>query len=331
MTTRLKMSRCVAALLIIAGSDVVFAAKDDLPPIAGTAVVQIHAAQPSPALRGTQILGTAKASSRIVAVGDHGIVMLSDDNGGSFRQARSVPVDTTLTAVAFVDRDNGWAVGHGGVVIHTSDGGEHWTLQRKDLSVDQPLWGVYFKDRQNGWAVGLWSLMLQTKDGGASWQTVKAPVPPGAKKADRNFFSVFGDGKDGIYISCEQGLVLRSADSGQTWSYVETGYQGSFWTGLALPDGTLLVGGLRGNVYRSDDHGANWTHSATDFSNSITGFSAGSHGVVFASALDGVVLESGDDGRTFHGQQRAGRESLTAVTVSASGKTVLFSQSGVLN
>lgn len=332
MICELKVKTVVAAFLALTSSTVALAARDDLPPVSGKAEVKLHAAEPSPSLQTTQMLGSARTTSgRIVAVGDHGVIVLSDDNGASFRQARAVPVDTTLTAVTFADRDNGWAVGHGGVIVHTSDGGEHWTLQRKDLAVDQPLFGVYFKDDRTGWAVGLWSLMLQTKDGGATWQIVNAPIPPGAKKADRNFFSVFGDRKEQIYVSCEQGLVLRSTDGGSTWSYVKTGYEGSLWAGLVLPNsGTILVGGLRGNIYRSDDGGSTWTHSAANFKSSVTDFSAGPNASVVASALDGVVLESRDDGKTFHGTQRAGREPLTAVSVTSSGKPVLFSQAGLL-
>jgi photosystem II stability/assembly factor-like uncharacterized protein len=331
MISELKIKTVAVSFFALMASGFALAAQDDLPPIKGKAEIQIHAAEPSPSLQTTQMLGSARTSSgRIVAVGDHGVVALSDDNGTTFRQARAVPIDTTLTAVSFVDRDNGWAVGHGGAIIHTTDGGEHWALQRKDLSVDQPLFGVYFKDRQNGWAVGLWSLMLQTKDGGSSWEVVKAPIPPGAKKADRNFFSVFGDDKDRIYVSCEQGLVLRSTDGGATWSYVQTGYEGSLWSGLVLPDGAVLVGGLRGNIYRSDDGASTWTHSAVDFKSSVTDFSAGPNGTVFASALDGVVLESHDDGKTFRGTQRTAREPLTAVSVTSGGKPVLFSQAGIL-
>lgn len=331
MISGLKVKTVIAALIILTNSGLAFATQDDLPPISGKAEVQIHAAEPSPSLLTTQMLGSMRTpSGRIVAVGDHGVVALSDDNGASFRQARSVPIDTTLTAVWFSDRDNGWAVGHGGVIIHTSDGGEHWALQRKDLAVDQPLFGVYFKDPENGWAVGLWSLMLRTKDGGSTWQTINAPIPPGAKKADRNLFSVFGDGHDRIYVSCEQGLILRSTDGGESWSYVRTGYEGSLWTGFALPDGALLVGGLRGNIYRSDDGGSTWTHSTTDFKSSVTDFSVGPTGTIFASALDGVVLESRDDGKTFHGTQRTGREPLTAIAVTNGGKPVLFSQAGLV-
>ena len=68
---------------------------------------------------------TARAA---LAVGERGIVLLSDDSGMTWRQAR-VPVSVSLTAVQFVDAEQGWAVGHLGVVLHTEDGGETWHKQ----------------------------------------------------------------------------------------------------------------------------------------------------------------------------------------------------------
>ena len=39
-----------------------------------------------------------------------------------------MPTSVTLTAVRFADAQHGWAVGHGGVILATQDGGEQWTL-----------------------------------------------------------------------------------------------------------------------------------------------------------------------------------------------------------
>ena len=128
------------------------------------------------------ILSSARAGKRIVAVGNHGIVLLSDTDGADFRQAKSVPVRSTLTAVFFVDEKTGWAVGQWGVVLRTDDAGESWTLQRHDTSVDQPLFSVWFRDRQRGYAVGLWSLLIETADGGKTWTQVTLPPPPAGRR-----------------------------------------------------------------------------------------------------------------------------------------------------
>ena len=75
------------------------------------------------------VMAATLAGSRVVAVGDYGGVLLSDD-GKAFRQARVVPTRTVLTSVFFLDAQHGWAAGHDGTVIATVDGGETWRVLR---------------------------------------------------------------------------------------------------------------------------------------------------------------------------------------------------------
>jgi photosystem II stability/assembly factor-like uncharacterized protein len=315
----------MAAAVLIATGGVALAAEQapDVKP-----QLQILSAEHFSAATTAQILAATRVGPRIVAVGDHGVVLLSDDAGRTYRQARTVPVSSTLTAVSFADDRTGWAVGHWGAIVKTTDGGETWTLQRSDTSVDQPLFSVYFKDAREGWAVGLWSLMLHTTDGGTTWSTVKLPPPPGQKKADRNLYAVFADGKGDLFVACEQGRVIRSTDGGSSWTYAETGYAGSFWTGVALRDGVLLVGGLRGTIYRSTDGGGAWQRAQTSFRSSVTDIVQGADRRVVAVGLDGVSLESRDEGVSFTGQQRPDRTALTAVVDVGTGAPVLFSTNG---
>ncbi len=70
----------------------------------------------------------ARAGKRLVAAGERGQVIYSDDCAVHWRQA-AVPVGVTLTALQFVDDRLGWAVGHGGVVLVTRDGGATWRRQ----------------------------------------------------------------------------------------------------------------------------------------------------------------------------------------------------------
>jgi len=290
--------------------------------------LKLQPAEPTSAATRAMMLSAARAGRRLVAVGDHGIVLLSDDDGASFRQARSVPVRSTLTAVCFVGERTGWAVGHWGVVLRTDDAGESWAVQRADTSVDQPLFSVHFRDAERGWAVGLWSLMIATADGGKSWAPVRLPALPDGGKADRNLFKVFAGRRGDLFVAAEQGAVLRSRD-GDRWSYVRTGYKGTFWTGIALADGTLLVGGLRGTIYRSADGGSSWTESGTDLKSSVADF-AESGGKVFAAGLDGASFESDDGGVTFKSSQRDDRLPITALAVAGNGRLVKFSKQGLV-
>jgi len=296
--------------------------------VAKTGGLTVSAAEQTPAALVTPILSVSRAGNRIVGVGDHGAILLSDDNGVSFRQAKSVPVQSALTAVSFANQRTGWAVGHWGAILRTDDGGETWHRQRIDLANDQPLFSVYFKNASEGWAVGLWSLMLHTTNGGATWDEVILPPSPGRKKADNNLYDIFA-GKEGqLYIASEHGLILHSADDGRTWTYSDTGYKGSFWCGVTLRSGTLVVAGLRGSIYRSGDGGVSWSAVQSDFPSSITALVQERDGTVAALGLDGVSLLSHDDGRTFSGEQRADRLALTAATETSQGSLSIFSVNG---
>jgi photosystem II stability/assembly factor-like uncharacterized protein len=296
---------------------------------AGNPALKLLPAVITPGSAKAMMLSSARAGKRVVAVGDHGIVLLSDDDGKSFRQAKSVPVRVTLTSVSFIDDRTGWAAGQWGVIVATGDGGENWSLQRSDTSVDQPLFSIYFKDKDRGWAVGLWSLVLATRDGGKNWAAMRLPPPPGGGKTDRNLQKVFADSKGALYIAAEQGTVVRSADDGTTWTYTPTGYKGSFWTGISLKDNTLLVGGLRGTIYRSTDNGLSWKEVLSGVKSSITDF-AEADGKILAVGLDGVYLVSTTGGASFTVTQREDRVPFTTLVVTNSGRPVAFSKQGVV-
>lgn len=319
----MKLVTCIAlvaaALLATAGA---VRAQETSGPRAVPAARMAHAASAA-------MLGSAWAGRRAVAVGDHGAVLLSDDGGKRWRQARAVPVDSTLNAVSFADAERGWAVGHAGVILATQDGGETWRVQRRAAGEDRPLFAVHMFDAQHGVAVGLWSLVLVTRDGGAQWDSVTLPPPEGARRADLNLFSLFTSPTGELFATAERGMLLRSADRGQHWSYLASGYKGSFWAGAAPGDGVLLAAGLRGSIYRSADDGKTWSRVENPGKASITAVLAQGPRVL-ALGLDGGVLRSQDGGASFTTEQRDDRAALTSALRLADGRELLFSRQGPL-
>ena len=63
-----------------------------------------------------QAVVRAGGGRRLVAVGERGLAIHSDDDGQSWAQAE-VPVGCTLTALRFADERRGWATGNLGVVL----------------------------------------------------------------------------------------------------------------------------------------------------------------------------------------------------------------------
>lgn len=277
------------------------------------------------------MLDVVHAGKRLVAVGDRGHILYSDDQGATWTQAK-VPSRQLLTAVFFVDDKHGWAVGHDTQILASEDGGVTWSKQFEDLRRESPLLDVWFKDVNSGFAVGAYGALLETTDGGKNWEDVSDRLA----NEDQYHLNAIAAVKDsGIFIVGEQGSMFRSADEGQTWEKLEGPYKGSLFgvIGTAQP-ATLLVYGLRGNLYRSTDFGTTWeqvelkaARGALEFG--LSGATLLDDGSIVIVGNGGSVIRSSDDGETFSVFNRPDRISVSSVTAAGNGNLILAGQGGV--
>ena len=273
------------------------------------------------------LLDVAAIGARLVAIGEFGHIIYSDNDGKSWTQAKNVPTRATLTGIFFLDDKVGFAVGHDAVILKTEDGGESWALKYAERRGENPLFGIYFSDAQHGYAVGAFATMLHTSDGGESWQ--QRPLIEGSYD-DFHLNDIFADNRGNIFIPAEFGTIYKSSDKGKTWQALESGYDGSFWGGLALRGGGVLVWGMRGNVYFSTDDGTSWQRSTTNSDRSVSGGTQLPDGRVVLTGLSGSVLVSTDNGRNFAATVRPDRLSFANVSRGAKGEVLLYGDPGVL-
>lgn len=294
------------------------------------------------------IFASALAGKRIVAVGDHGFIILSDD-GKTFRQAAAVPTRAPLTSVFFLDDKQGWVAGHDGTVMRTGDGGEHWQVLREERGKERVLLSVWFENATHGLAVGQFGLALETRDAGKTWQERRLVE---GEAGEIHLLQIVPASGGLLLIAGEAGGILRSEDNGATWRLIQTSNKGSFWTGLALRDGTLLMAGLRGHLYRSVDRGLNWKEIPSGTQQSLTSIIQHPDGSVHVVGAGGVSLSgsgqqgvpprfsapsgqaavrvsSEDEGQKFEATVRSDRAGLTSVAAGPAGD-VLFSVLGVV-
>ena len=105
------------------------------------------------------LLDAARAGKRLIAAGERGRIFLSDDEGATWRPAVS-PSQATLTTLYFLDARQGWAAGHDGVVLHSTDGGATWTQLHHAPEDERPLFAIRFDDLQRGTAAGAYGAYL---------------------------------------------------------------------------------------------------------------------------------------------------------------------------
>ncbi len=301
-----------------------------------------HARLATPAL----LIALAAAGERLVAVGDRGIIVLSDDRGASWTQAASVPVQALLTGVCFFDARHGVAVGHDEVILATSDAGENWKLVHYAPEAQRPLLDVWCSAGGKAIAVGAYSTYMTSADGGARWSERHfapspaprtAGAPPGARASSAieesgggyHLNRIVGASATRLYIAGEAGHLYRSDDGGDHWQELNSPYAGSFFDVLPLGGDALLVSGLRGNLYRSDDAGASWRRLLTGTVALLDGEAALPGGALAVVGLSGVVLVSRDGGRSFTLEQQSDRSGLSAALAVGKDELVVAGENGV--
>lgn len=265
----------------------------------------------------------ARAGDRVVAVGERGHILLSDDSGRSWRQA-PVPTRALLTAVFFQGKKLGWAVGHDAVVLRTLDGGESWTVQYASPSWQTPLLDAAFLTPLRGFAFGAYGRLLETRDGGEHW-SLRRLLPD--EEPHLNAVALAGGRR--LVVASEFGYVHRSRDGGASWDAATTPYEGSYFGALSPLPGAALVFGLRGKVMRSDEFGAAWREVPTPTKMTLQGGTLLEDGTVVLVGAGGTVLVSRDAGRSFAAVQRASRAALSSAVEAPDGSVLLFGENGV--
>ncbi|MFL7869241.1 MAG: WD40/YVTN/BNR-like repeat-containing protein [Anaerolineales bacterium] len=217
------------------------------------------------------LYGIAMKNNKVLAVGDHDYVVISDDPWGatpglgeeSLCSGMFINVHYKFESVFFTDENRGWAVGarsyvtptlRGQIIFHTNDGGTTWQKQyeaspKEVYSSQFRLDSVFFIDAQNGWAVGhsetysenyTWehrNAILHTTDGGETWQDQGQEL---YDLWDLEFVSVqFLDSQNGWALAAgktpSQNIHLaQTTDAGTHWQWVDTGIEG--YIGGALGD-----------------------------------------------------------------------------------------------
>ena len=275
-------------------------------------------AEISPLAQYSHLLAIARAGNRLVVAGMRGHILYSDDDGRTWTQAK-VPVSVTLTALSFPTPQQGWAVGHSGVVLHTADGGQSWARQLDGRSAaadmvgfyhglaaggdetaarlaeelpinwqdgpEQPWLGVWFANEQHGVIGGAFTLMLETRDGGNSW----TPWTHRIDNPDALHLNAIERIGSALYMPSERGVVFRMPEGEERFSALQTGYTGSFF-GICGDERVLLAYGLRGTVYASLDQGASWSALRPAIPVALTACTRTADGRFLLAAASGHVV-----------------------------------------
>lgn len=222
--------------------------------------------------------------------GQYGKIARTSDGGNTWVEIINGVTGDSFYGAELIDSNYVWAVGDGGVILHSSNGGSSWIQQTSNtfntlLSISfinrnqgwvvgdvgeffyttnagsswikratgwsNIFFGVKFKDANNGWIVGDGGLILRTTNGGSSW------VRQTSITLEAIFYVDFFDVNNG-YCAGTNGLILKTTNGGLYWEKLTTGTTRSIYIASGVSHNSVWAIGDSGLVLRSTNGGLNW-------------------------------------------------------------------------
>jgi photosystem II stability/assembly factor-like uncharacterized protein len=321
-------------------------------------LLELPAVQTGAASRALLLDITPRGPTGFVAVGEYGVILVSEDGGESWTQAQ-VPASVTLTGVHFPTPESGWAVGHDGLILHSGDGGHSWQKQLDGHQLNEQIISTAERIVENfrqkvealqageaadegvdeateedaGFLLEDAEFMLEEAEfmlEGALDDVEAGPVRPLLDVWFRNPMEGF--------VAGSYGMLLHTTDGGQNWELVSDriGNAQAFHLNqiVAAPDGVLFIAGESGFVYRSMDGGESWETLQPGYEGSFYGIVIAPVGAgeyeLLAYGLRGNLFASMDKGDSWSELDSGTTITLTTGTALADGSVVLAGQAGLI-
>ncbi|MAL97002.1 MAG: photosystem I reaction center subunit IV [Alteromonadaceae bacterium] len=295
-------------------------------------------AMASPLAAQALLTDAARAGDRLVAVGERGHIVYSDNTGQSWTQAE-VPVSTLINAVHFGDEQNGWAVGHGAVILHSSDKGATWQKQFDGYQASKSTIALLEQEiaaledeieeapeeEQEDLEFELEDLMFTLDD--ARYDADSGPWKP-------LLDVLFLNGREGFAVG-SYGFFFHTEDAGKTWTNLGMALDNPNRSHLnaitRVTGGALFIAGEYGLLFRSTDDGATWEALEAPYQGSFFGITGtGNVNEVLAFGLRGNVFRSTDLGRSWTAVELADRQTLMGAGQGRDNKLVLVGNNGLV-
>jgi photosystem II stability/assembly factor-like uncharacterized protein len=302
-----------------------------------------------------------RTGNRLVAAGDHGAIIYSDDNGYTWRQAH-VPVSVEITALGFATASEGWAVGHYGIILHTGDGGQTWQEQLNGLEAarltldaakaavaskgsaagvphailrashfisdgpDKPFLTVLVLSPREAMVFGAYRMVMKTTDGGRTWSDWSLHIDDALS---HNLYDAEKIGND-IYIAAETGLVFDSSDGGNFFRCLSQPGAGTLFGLVDNGANGVVVFGVAGEAYLSEDKGLTWQPILLRTTADLTSGHILRDRTVVIAAQDGTLYISHDQAHSFNPLPDVQPMAISDFVEAADGDLIVVGSSGII-
>ncbi len=196
-------------------------------------------------------------------------------------------VSALLIGIAFASPSNGWIVGEGGVMLHTTNKGETWSSYGSPSYTN--LNKIAFADSLHGYIVGDGNTILVTADGGTTWRY----IDDGNSALSHYYGLKILNGAARAWVVGGREFNGLSSVLGMHLGYTAPQYQD--YTGRCvgvdfIDEETGWVSGMNGLIMKTTNGGDSWSSLPGDLNGGYTGL----NGIRFFNTEAGLAV--GDSG-----------------------------------
>jgi len=147
---------------------------------------------------------------------------------------------SSLYSITAIDKKTLIAVGYGGVILKSTDGGESFKEINSPTSF--LLYSITSIDKKTLVAVGLNGDILKSSDGGESFKEINSPTSSFLR-------SITAIDKKTLVAVGGKGVILKSTDGGESFKKIESGIYNALDKAIYFNDRVYIVGDNLGVVY----------------------------------------------------------------------------------
>ncbi len=186
----------------------------------------------------------------------NGIFLKTSDHGLTWTQAYPAFTQNsnyTSTDICTIDSNNAFAVGWGGNMYRTSNGGKDWDSSLIDPARER-LHSIAHPAEQTFVVCGDYGTILYSTDNAHSWNVVSSTTTAYLESI------AFSTPQIGVAVGTS-GTIIRTTDQGRSWketNNILTGTTTSFRQVIAFTGGLYYATTDSSGLFRSTDNGLNW-------------------------------------------------------------------------
>ncbi len=258
----------------------------------------------------------------ILLVGGAGTVMRSTDFGATWAVNHGIANSHSMfRSVFFRNSQEGWIAGDGRLVLHTTNGGNDWSLISSS-GLETPG-RLLFRSADTGWLVGgsaSGGLALKTRDGGTTWDTM---LSTSATLEDVCFLT------DSVgWVLGSDAMVHRTSDAGSTWASTPTTLQPPLKSLYAMSSDTVWVAGYY-NLAQTTDAGQTW-QIRLHIDDTFRSITFADRNIGWAAGIGGNIARTTDGGATWTWSQIEGWPAFLRIAGQVSGYGLATGHRGLI-